>query len=390
MGQSFDVLVIGLGAHGSAALYHLSKTGKKVAGIDRFTPPHVHGSSHGGSRIIRQAYHEGSFYVPLVRAAYPLWEALQRESDKTLLIKTGGLLLGTEDSATLKGARTSAQTFGIEYEDLDAAQIRRRFPAFRAADDTIGVSEKEAGILFPETCIQSWLAGAAANNAELHYNERVTAILPRNNEVEVTTDRARYTAGKVIVSAGAWLSTLLPELDLPLTVERQVMCWFDDRGGQTSFLPANMPVYLWEYDPGRLIYGIPQLEDGIKIAFHHAGRQIQPDDLHHDVTEGGISAIREVTEAEISAARDIARRYLTMDPIFRSSSVCMYTNTPDEHFLLDTHPHCNDILIASPCSGHGFKFSSVIGKILSDLATDQPVAFDLTPFAFARFVRKLQ
>src|SRR5580704_242490 len=143
MQRSLDVLVVGLGAHGSAALYHLSKTGKKVAGIDRYTPPHVYGSSHGGSRIIRQAYHESPFYVPLVRAAYPIWEQLQRESGTTLLIKTGGLLLGSEDGAMISGARLSAETYGIEHDLLDAADLRRRFPAFRAGPDTVGVWEKE-------------------------------------------------------------------------------------------------------------------------------------------------------------------------------------------------------------------------------------------------------
>jgi sarcosine oxidase len=376
MQRSLDVLVVGLGAHGSAALYHLSKTGKKVAGIDRYTPPHVYGSSHGGSRIIRQAYHESPFYVPLVRAAYPIWEQLQRESGTTLLIKTGGLLLGSEGGAMISGARLSAETYGIEYDLLDAANLRRRFPAFRAGPDTIGLWEKEAGILFPEACIRAWLAGAAANGASLYYNERVTAILPRKEDVEVTTDRCKYNAKKVIVSAGAWLTTLLPGLHLPLTIERQVVCWFSDRSGQKHFLPANMPVYIWEYGPGRLFYGIPQLEDGIKIAIHHAGRRIQPDELKQDASE-----------AEVGAMQDIARTCLDIDPVFRSASVCMYTNTPDEHFLIDTHPECEHILIASPCSGHGFKFSSLIGKILSDLAGNQPVEFDLSPFALERLVR---
>jgi sarcosine oxidase len=373
MAESLDVLVIGLGAHGSSALYHLSKTGKKVAGIDRYTPPHLHGSSHGQSRIIRQAYHESPFYVPLVQAAYPLWAELERETGKPLMINTGGLLLGSEDAPLIKGARLSAETHGIGYDWLDHSDLRRRFPAFRPEPGTVGVWEAAAGILFPEACIEAWLAGAAANKASIHCNEVVTRIIPRKDDVEVETDKGRYSTAKLIVSAGAWLGTLLPELRLPLTIERQVVCWFRDIANQPHFLPGNMPVYIWEYGPGKLFYGFPDLGEGIKIGFHHGGRHIQPEQLQQDATT-----------ADISDIQNIARQYLAIDPEYQSSSVCMYTNTPDEHFIIDAHPDCDDILIASPCSGHGFKFSSVIGNILSQLATHQLVTFDLSPFAITR------
>lgn len=373
MSESLDVLVIGLGAHGSSALYHLSKTGKKVAGIDRYTPPHVHGSSHGQSRIIRQAYHESPFYVPLVQAAYPLWEELERETGKTLLTRTGGLLLGREDSSIIKGGRLSAETHAVGYEYLNPSDLRRRFPAFRSGQDTVGVWEKDAGILFPEASIQAWLAGAAANKASIFCNERVLAIVPGKAAVEVTSDKGRYTATKVIVSAGAWLGTLLPELQLPLTIERQVVCWFRDKGNRAHFLPQNMPVYIWEYGPDKLFYGFPDMGEGIKIGFHHGGRHIRPEELRQDASA-----------AEIGEIEEIAARYLDIEPVFHASSVCLYTNTPDEHFIIDAYPGSENILIASPCSGHGFKFSSVIGKILSELATEQPVGFDLSPFAITR------
>jgi sarcosine oxidase len=373
MSESLDVLVIGLGAHGSSALYHLSKTGKMVAGIDRYTPPHTHGSSHGQSRIIRQAYHESPFYVPLVQAAYPLWAELERETGKPLLLNTGGLLLGSEDAAMLQGARLSAETHGIKYEYLSHSHLLRRFPAFRPEPGTVGVWEKEAGILFPEACIQAWLAGAAANKASILCNEVVTRIIPRRDAVKVTTDKGRYSAAKVIVSAGAWLGTLLPELQLPLTIERQVVCWFRDKGHRTHFRPDNMPVYIWEYGAGKLFYGFPDLGEGIKIGFHHGGRHIRPEELQQDATA-----------ADISAIEDIAREYLAIDPEYQASSVCMYTNTPDEHFIIDAHPGYENILIASPCSGHGFKFSSIIGKILCELACDQKPEFDLSPFVITR------
>jgi sarcosine oxidase len=371
--QSFDVIVIGLGAHGSSALYHLAKAGRKVVGIDRDTPPHEHGSSHGQSRIIRQAYHENPVYVPFVRAAYTLWEELERETGEKLLMETGGLLLGAEDTAVVSGARLAAETYGIDYDYLDANQLRRRFPAFRPTENTVAVREKRAGILFPEQCIKAHLTGAASNQAAIHCNETVLAITPQRDNVEVTTSRGKYTAGKVIVSAGAWVGALLPELRLPLVIERQVVCWFTDKRGGGHLHPSAMPIYIWEYEPGRMFYGFPDMGHGIKIGFHHGGRHIVADELKQDASA-----------EEISEIEGIAGTYLDIRPLFRASSVCMYTNTPDEDFILDVYPGCERIFVASPCSGHGFKFSSVIGKILSEWACERPLGFDLTPFSLGR------
>jgi sarcosine oxidase len=372
MAESFDILVIGLGAHGSSALYHLARTGKRVAGIDRLTPPHMHGSSHGQSRIIREAYHENPVYVPFVRAAYELWDELQREAGRPLLVGTGGLLLGRADTTVVVGARLSAEAHGIAYDWLEAADIRRRFPAFRAGDDTVGVFEKRAGILFPEECIKAHLEGAAVRGAEIRCGEVVETIVPSGDGVEVRTSKGRYLAGKVIVSAGAWVGELLPELRLPLTIERQVVCWFT--GGGAVLQPDRMPVYIWEYMPGRLFYGFPDMGRGIKIGFHHGGRHIRPEELRQDANA-----------EEIGEIREIARTYLAIEPVFGDASVCMYTNTPDEDFIIDEYPGCPQILVLSPCSGHGFKFSSIVGKIAGDWAMGQKAAFDLRPFAIGRW-----
>ena len=373
--ETFDIIVIGLGAHGSSALYHLAKTGQKVLGIDRYTPPHERGSSHGQSRIIRQAYHENPVYVPFVKAAYTLWEEIERETGEKLLTETGGLLLGAADSIVVTGARLSADKHAIEYDYLDAEEVKRRFPAFRPAEDTVAVWEKRAGILFPEECIRTQLKEAVANGVSVRCDETVLTINPQagGRVVEVTTSRGRYTAEKVIVSAGAWVGALLPELRLPLTIERQVVCWFTDKANGSQLHPSDMPVYIWEYLPGKLFYGFPDLGQGIKIGFHHAGRRILPDALRPDASA-----------EEIGALTDIAGRYLSIDPVFRRFSVCMYTNTPDEDFILDVYPGCERIFVASPCSGHGFKFSSVIGQILSGWACDRPAGFDLAPFSIAR------
>ncbi|HEY4208604.1 MAG TPA: N-methyl-L-tryptophan oxidase [Puia sp.] len=375
MAQVFDCMVVGLGANGSSTLYHLSGTGKKIIGIDRFKPPHTFGSSHGESRIIRQAYYEDPIYVPLLRAAYKEWEGMERTSGKKLFQKTGGLMLGYEDTAVVQGSRLSADTHHIPYEYLDASALRQRFPAFLPPDGTVGVLEKEAGILFPEECIRTFLDQAALKGAAIHYNEPVLKLTPTQRSIEVRTSKGHYSVASLVLSAGAWTNQLLPELKLPLTVKRQPLFWFANGNAQhrRRFLPGQMPVYIWEYTAGKMFYGFPDLGTGIKIAPHHRGRTIDPDQL----TQG-------VSREEIEEMEAITREYLDMSPVFQTSAVCMYTNTPDENFIIDRHPAFPNIIIASPCSGHGFKFSSLTGRILGDMALGNDTGFDLSPFSISR------
>jgi sarcosine oxidase len=375
MSEAFDILVIGLGANGSSALYHLSKTNKSVAGIDRFAPPHLLGSSHGQSRIIRQAYYESPLYVPFVKEAYTYWNELEKVSGKELLLKTGGLMLGTEESSVIAGSRVSAETHQIEYEYLQPADLRKRFPAFKPEPGTVGVLEKEAGILFPEECIRAYLAQAQKNGADIRTNETVLQFIPGPDKVEVTTSKGSYTAEKCIISAGAWTGGLVPGLHLPLTVARQALYWFKnaDTSRQSHLMPQTMPIFIWEYLPGKMFYGFPDLGNGLKIARHHAGEPVKPDELTQAVSQG-----------EIDDMKTLADTYLNMEPVFSQSAVCMYTNTPDGDFIIDTHPDYKNIVIASPCSGHGFKFSSLTGKILSELATDQKPDLDISPFSITR------
>lgn len=369
--DTYDIIVIGLGANGSSALWHLSTTGKKVLGIDRFQPPHQKGSSHGESRIIRQAYHEGPYYVPLVKAAYPIWAELEKAAGKPLFQRTGGLLLGAPDSKVVHGARLSAETHDIPFEWLDAPAIRRRFPAFKPTPSTVGILEKEAGILYPEECIRAFLQQAAQKGAAIHFNEPVTNINPGNNLITVTTATASYQTQKLIVTAGAWLNTLLPELHLPLSIHRQPLFWF--RNENDNFRPQKMPIFIWEYEKEKMFYGFPDLGKGTKLAPHHGGRPITPDALENDITS-----------AEIDAIALLAKQYLDFDPVFDHATTCMYTNTPDEDFIIDLHPHHPNIVVASPCSGHGFKFSSLTGKILAALATDGKALPGLSPFSLDR------
>lgn len=377
--ETYDIVVIGLGAHGSAALWHLSRTGKRVAGIDRFHPPHRHGSSHGESRIIRQAYHENPLYVPLVQAAYPIWTELSEIAGRPLFQNTGGLLLGAADSTVVDGARISAETHKIAYEYLDATAIRKRFPAFRPDDNTAAVYEYEAGILFPEAAISTFLQTAAANGADLFTDEKVVKINPTAAGIELVTTKGKYRTQKLIVAAGAWLGSLFPELQLPLAIRRQVLFWFGDRGksavGPTAPITAGgMPIFIWEYAAGQLFYGIPDIGTGLKLGWHHGGRLINPDELTQQI----------VDKAEIAGMQRVAATHLTIDPVFKKDCVCMYTGTPDEDFIIDLHPQHPDIVIASPCSGHGFKFSAIIGALLADLAQKGQTNFDLTPFSIHR------
>lgn len=376
MNTIFDVLVIGLGAHGSSAVYHLSKNNKNVCGIDRFVPPHAFGSSHGQSRIIRQAYHESPIYVPLVKEAYNLWHELEQASGKKLLLKTGGLILGNGDAAIIKGAKLSAETHNVPYDYLNNNEITNKFPALKPKDATVAVVEKEAGILFPEECITANLKLAKDNDATLLYNEVVQLINHKKDAVEVITNKAVYQTKKLIVSAGAWLNDVMPELHLPLNVKRQVLFWFKNTDKQTQrFLtPTALPIFIWEYKPNRIFYGFPDLGDGLKIAPHHEGQPIHPDLLSKDVYED-----------EILQMKNIADEYFNINAVFNYSDVCMYTNTPDEHFIIDFHPSNKNIIIASPCSGHGFKFSSLIGKMIADMALEKQLGFDITPFSIKRF-----
>jgi sarcosine oxidase len=377
MNEVFDVIVLGLGANGSSALYNLSKTHKKVAGLDRFTPPHAFGSSHGQSRIIRQAYYEDPVYVPFLKEAYRCWSAIESLSGKQLFLKTGGLMLGMEDASVVTGARISAETHGIAYEYLTFADLQKRFPAFRPSPGTVGVLETEAGILFPEECITTFLEQAAKNGAILRYNETVSDIIPQQDKVTIITSKGRYETEKLIISAGAWTGKLAAALGLhlPLTIARQVLYWFTNKNSRSQpyFLPDSLPVYIWEYLPGKMFYGFPDLGEGIKIAYHHAGQPIKPDEL-----------TQAVSPQEIDDIKEMANTYLNMEAVFNYSSVCMYTNTPDGNFIIDYHPEYKNIIIASPCSGHGFKFSSLTGKLLSEMATDTKTALDISPFSLVR------
>ena len=344
-------------------------------GLDRFEPPHTFGSSHGLTRIIREAYFEHPIYVPLVQRAYELWATLEKRTGRRLLWQTGGVMVGPPDGVVVRGSKRSAEEHQLEHELLSSAQLRARFPVFQPADNMVGVWEPRAGILFPELAIKTHLELAAKSGADLRFNEPVLRWEPDGEGVRVFTGHSVYTANQLLLSAGAWLGSLIGNFKLPLRVERQVLFWFEPSSQRELFQPDGCPIYLWEYAPQRFFYGFPDLGDGVKVAFHHQGEQTNPDVVR-----------REVDNKEVEEMRALLRRFLpSADGVLKATTVCMYTNTPDEHFILDFHPDWPQVLIASPCSGHGFKFSAAIGEVCAKLLSGQQTLFDLSLFKLARF-----
>ena len=382
MSDSYDVIVLGLGAMGSAAAYQLAARGKRVLGLERFTPAHDQGSSHGQSRIIRLAYLEGPHYVPLLVRAYELWDQLERDSGDNLLTITGGLMIGPESSRAFSGSLRSAATHDIPYEVIDAAEIRRRFPQFTPDSDIIALYEPKGGVVYPEAALMAFQRMARQHGAELHFEEPVQSweAAPSGEGVRVTTERGSYTAARLIISAGAYAPELLHGVDLPLTVQRNVLYWFEPTSGRELFSPERCPIYIWQTSDGMSFYGFPALDgtpSGVKVAFHNFGPLCTPETID-----------REVHPEEIARIRDwMADRLPTVSKgTFVASKTCMYTLTPDQNFLLGAHPEYPQVIIGSPCSGHGFKFTSVIGEILADLALDGATKLPIEPFGLGRFL----
>lgn len=370
----FDVIVLGLGAMGSSTVYQLALRGQKVLGIDQFTPPHAFGSSHGKSRIIREAYFEDPLYVPLVQRAYNGWAELQARSGKRVLTRTGGLMLGAPDSVVVNGARASAVTYGLPHEELSAAQLRVRFPALRLPDDAVAIWEPRAGVLDPEAAIDAQLSVARSAQAELRFGEKVTKWRATAGGVEVTTRSGTYAAARLVITAGSWTGDLLPELALPLTIERNAVYWFNPLK-PAEFTPNRFPIFIHEYAPNRTWYGFANFGDGVKVALHHQGEATTAQTVR-----------RAVTDAEVAGIRSLMTEFLPgANGALRSTTVCLYTNTPDHDFILDVHPEHPSVFIASPCSGHGFKFSIAIGELIADDLMGQGRRFDLSPFRIARF-----
>lgn len=367
--DAFDVAIAGLGVMGAATAFHLARRGAAVIGLDRFSPPHDQGSSHGHSRIIRQATFEHPSYVPLALHAYELWAELGRETGRELMRLTGGISLGAPESILIEGASASARRHRLPYETLSADEVRRRFPALRPADEMVGVYEPRAGILFAESCVDAYLEAARRAGAVLEYDEPVVDWRASASGVELRTGRATYRAASLVLALGPWLPRWMPSIKL--TVERQVAYWFGPRANADTFAPERLPVYMW--DTGRLpyFYGFPDLGNGVKVAVHHGGEATSAEAVR-----------RSVGDDEVAAMRDLVAKYMpdATGELVRATT-CLYTNTPDGHFLIGRHPDHPQVWVISPCSGHGFKYASAIGEVVADLATTGTTRHDISLFS---------
>jgi sarcosine oxidase len=384
--QRYDTVVLGLGAMGSAALLQLAKRGQHVAGIDRFSPPHAFGSSHGDSRVTRLAIGEGAHYTPLVMRSHQLWREIEKETGRDLMTTTGGLIISSRSTTSRMHVQdffgttvAAAERYGIAHEILDARAIKHRFPQFNVRDDEIGYYEYEAGFLRPETCVAAQLALAEKHGAAIHRNEKVLGFEDAGSGITVKTDKQTYAAGRLIVSAGAWLPQLIAsKYAAPFKIRRQVLFWYAPKGAITPFQLGNFPIYIWELQ-GRpqAIYGFPAIDGehgGIKVATQQYETETTPEDVD-----------RTVSGAEARAMYDYIAPYL---PGFSGKClkavVCLYTVTPDAEFVIDAHPEMPHVIVASPCSGHGFKHSAAIGEALSEIVIDGKSRLDLSPFKFSR------
>jgi sarcosine oxidase len=359
---AYDVIVVGLGGMGSAAAYHLAARGQTVLGLEQYGPAHDRGASHGGSRITRQSYFESPDYVPLLLRAYELWDALARDSGRDVITLTGGVMVGLPDSRTVAGSRLSAQQWNLDHEMLDATELRRRFPTMAPRPDEVALYEAKAGFVRPEATVAAHLTLATRHGARLRFHEPVLTWESRAGGVRVKTGTATYTAGQLVICPGPWAPTLLADLGMSFAIERQVQYWFQPTGGVTPFLPDRHPIYVWEDAAGTQVYGFPAIDGpdgGAKIAFFRRGIPTTPGDLDRVAHDG---EIEDMAVAAGSHLPDLPGRFLRAEP-------CLYSTTPDEHFVIARHPAHAAVTVAAGFSGHGFKFVPVVGEILADLAT---------------------
>jgi len=359
---TYDVVVAGLGGFGSAAAAHLARRGLRVLGLDPRPAAHTEGASHGESRIVRKVYFEGAAYVPLLRRTYELWDELRGPDGDALLCRTGGLFMGAAGSRVLEGSVATALEWDLEHEVLSAAEVARRFPAVRPPAGTLALFEPGAGVVDPQAAVVAQLRAAADARAELRHDEAVAAWAATDAGVRVTTSRGRVDAGALVLAPGRWAAGLVEGIHVPLVVEERVQHWFAP-SAPADFAPGRLPLWMWEMADGTSLYGVPSLgRDGaVKAAVHFSSRPPAS-----------------WTPAEVAAALSpllpgLGHRHVRSAP-------CWYTLTHDEHFVIGAHPSSDRVLVACGFSGHGFKFTPVVGEVLADLVVDGATSYDLSLF----------
>jgi sarcosine oxidase len=378
-----------LGAVGSAALYQASKLGARCIGIDRFSPPHDQGSSHGDTRITRQAIGEGKVFVPLVLRSHEIWDELQSATGRSLIVRNGCLVLASKNTPGTHHGSTSfvqdtidaAHAFGIAHEVLNADDIARRYPQLRLRGDETGYFEPGAGFLRPEDCIDVQLTVARQLRAQVVTQEVVLDIKPSPDAVEVRTEKNTYAAGAVLVTAGSWIPKLLGgEYERCFKVYRQMLCWFALAGNRGRYTPRRFPVFIWITGnrPRDMMYGFPEVDakGGVKIATEQYEATVDPDAVSRDVSESAIATLYD---------EYIAPRFPDVSAHCVRATTCLYTVTPDAKFVVDKFRDYDNVVFASACSGHGFKHSAALGEALAQHALGKQMRVDLSPFSMHRF-----
>jgi sarcosine oxidase len=393
--KEFDAIVLGLGAMGSATVYQLAKRGAKVLGIDQFSPPHTLGSTHGETRITRQAIGEGEHYCALSLRSYEIFRELEKTTGRSLLQVTGGLIISSDGKTagvhvdnlfevTLKAAKR----FSIKHDLLDSADLRARFPQFNISDTEYGYYEYEAGLLRPEECIRAALECAENAGAKIKTNSAVRSFEEKGSGVRVVCDDGdEFVAGKLVVCAGSWLPELLGEQRLAqlFSVYRQVLYWFDVENAYETYVAPRMPVFIWEVQhlDTESMYGFPAI-DG-----RHGGFKIATEQFYEKTSPAKVN--REVSADEVAHMykTQVARYFPTAGSKCLKTAVCIYTTTPDFGFVIDRAPGSDRIVICSPCSGHGFKHSAAVGESMAELVLTGTSSIDLSHFALNRFTAEL-
>ena len=374
--MEYDVIVAGVGGMGSAAVAELAARGASVLGLDGASIPNDSGSSHGVNRIIRLAYMEDPAYVPLLRRAYERWRALEQQAGELILVITGGVDVGLPDSETVRGALESCHRHDLEHEVLEADELMGRFPGFRVPRTFQAVFQPEGGFVLSERAIAAHARLALANGADLRGHEAVLGWWPEGDGVAVRTERDLYRARRLVISAGAWAARLLPTLAGLAVPERQILMWSRTLRPE-HFAVGAFPVFILDVPEGRFYgfpeYGIPGFKVGL---YHHRGQVVDPDAWDRAHLE---------PEDEAALRAGTSRYFPDADGPALTLKACLFTNTPDEHFIIDRLPGTPQVVVVSPCSGHGFKFASVVGEIAADLALDGGTRHDIDMFRIDRF-----
>lgn len=379
MAKHFDMIVLGSGGVGSATIYYLSKAGFKVLGIDQFHMAHDRGSSHGQTRAIRQAYFEHPQYVPLIKRSYELWRDLEKDSGQNLFSEIGVLEIGPADGIVLPGVIKSAREHNLPIERLEREEVLRRFPQLLVPEGMEAVFEPTGGFLNVESCIQAYLKRAQNNGAELIFDTKVLNWEKNGASIKVTTQNETYSSDKMVVCAGAWTGEILPEIKKYLTIKRKCLFWYGLKREYENnyFSDAGMPVFLYEL-PSGVFYGFPALDEtGLKVAMHSGGEKVLDPTL----------VDRTIKASDHKMVDSFVKDHLpgVADSLILNAKTCMYTMSPDEHFILDYYSSDRDIAFVTGLSGHGFKFASVLGECLAKMAVNTPLDLPTSCFKFNRF-----